>query len=110
MRRTEGADAKTFVAVFEGHAPGKALVRSVKRLDVAGGNDVAAIVIETTQGRDYVVSQRAAGNAVSLQTPDGVLLAGGALTIISVQNGKVLRAFTADGSPVNFNGSSVSPS
>src|SRR5690606_31742970 len=90
-----------FVSVFEGHVPDTAIVRSVQRLEVAS-DDVVALAIETSLGRDYIVSQRAAGNTVSVTTPDGVLQASGALTVISIQNGKVADTFSEDDAPIRF--------
>jgi hypothetical protein len=49
VRRTTGEGRKRFVTVFEGHAPGDALVQSVTL------RDDGAVIVETTDGRDVII-------------------------------------------------------
>jgi hypothetical protein len=100
VRRTNGDALHTFVSLFEGHAPSEPLVRGVRRLEVADA-DVVALEIETRLGRDYIVSQRAP-RAVSVTTPMGVLPVQGALTIVSIENGKIARTWSESDAPVKF--------
>jgi hypothetical protein len=100
VRRATGDDAKTFVSLFEGHAPGEPLVKSVRRLEVPDA-DVVALDVETKTGHDYIVSQRAP-KAISIATPLGVLPVRDALTIVSIENGKVVRTWSEDDTPVQF--------
>lgn len=105
VRRTTGDDAKVFTALFEGYSPGQALVRSLRRLSLgkngAGESGAVAVMIETALGRDYIVVQRAP-REITLDTPDGVLRASGALTIVSLQNGHVTSTFSENNTPVRF--------
>ena len=100
VRRTTGDAAHTFVSLFEGHAPGESFVKNVRRLEVADA-DVVALEIETKLGRDIIVSQRAP-KAISIDTPLGVLPVQGALTIVSIENGKVVRTWSEGDVAVEF--------
>ncbi len=100
VRRTTGGAAHTFVSLFEGHAPGEPLVKSVRRLEVPNA-DIIALEIETKTGRDYIVSQRTP-QKIAIQTPMGVLPVQGALTIVSIENGKVARTWSEGDAAVEF--------
>lgn len=99
VRRTTGAAPQTFVSLYEGHTPGAALVRGVTRLSAP--EDVVALDVATAMGHDYIVSQRAP-KAISIVTPTGVISTRGALTIVSVENGKVARTWSENDAPVQF--------
>lgn len=88
VRRTNSTGTSTFVSLFEGHVPGKSVVKTVQRLDVASSQfPVVALQIETPQSRDYVVVSQSA-QPLQIKTPDGILKTGGTLAVVSVQNGK----------------------
>lgn len=103
VRRTQGPEAKVFTAVFEGHAPGKALVKSVRRLEVAGAEGVAGLVVETTDGTDVILSAPE-GAAVKAKAPDGALETSAPLTVVGLQNKKLVWAFTSNGAAASWNG------
>ena len=99
VRRTTGAARQTFVSLYEGHAPGAALVRGITRLPTQ--NDVVALDVATVRGHDTIISQRAPA-AVTVATPTGTISTRGALTIVSIENGKVVRAWSESDAPVKF--------
>jgi hypothetical protein len=106
VRRTQGDDAKTFTAVFEGHVPGKALVKSVRTLEIPGAESTSALIVETTDGTDVIVSA-ADGTAAKINGPIGVLETSAPLTVVSLQNKKPLWSFTSNGSAASWNGAAL---
>lgn len=89
VRRTENTGASAFVSLFEGHAPGNALVQNVKRLAVPEAIEGAvALQVDTAHSRDYVVLS-ATPQSMEIDTPDGALKFNGTFAAVSVQNGKI---------------------
>ncbi len=107
VRRTTGNAPQEFVSVFEGHAPGAAIVRSVRRLPVPAGSGATLLRIETATGYDYVLSQPTAGKKQVVSTPNGTLETTSAVAVVSVQNGAVTRGFTSDKEALRFNNRAV---
>lgn len=107
VRRTTGNAPQEFVSVFEGHAPGAAIVRSVRRLPVPAGSGATLLRIETATGYDYVLAQPTAGKKQVVSTPNGALETTSAVAVVSVQNGAVVRGFTADKAQLRFNNRAV---
>ncbi|MDF2440286.1 MAG: hypothetical protein JWN98_1270, partial [Abditibacteriota bacterium] len=106
VRRTRGDGPKYFVSLYEGFE-GNALVRSAKRLDVPGAPaDAIVIGVETTLGREYIVSQREA-TPLRLALPDGTLQTLSRLSVVSVQDGRV--AWIESEGPVKAQWSAAKP-
>lgn len=88
VRRTQGAGPKYFVSLYEGFE-GNAFVRGVQRMIIADApTDAVVVVVETTLGRDYIVSQREAA-LLRVPTIDGTLQTSSRLTVVSLQNGRL---------------------
>jgi hypothetical protein len=102
VRRTQGDGAKIFTAVFEGHMPGKPLVKSVRSIEVPGAEGVVALAVETTDGTDVIVSTPG-GAATKINTLSGVLETNAPLAVVNVQNKKALWSFTSDKSLASWN-------
>lgn len=103
VRRTAGGEAKTFTAVFEGHASGKALVKSVQKLEGPGADGTVGLVVETTDGTDLILC--APGGALTkINALNSPLETSAPLTVVSLQNKKPLWSFTSDGSSASWNG------
>ncbi len=103
VRRTQGDDAKTFTAVFEGHAPGKALVKSVRPLEGPVANGTTALVVETTDGTDIIVCSTN-GNDEKINAQGATLETAAPLSVVSLQNKKPIWAFTSNGSASSWDG------
>lgn len=104
-RHPNGAAPTVYVTTFEGHAPGQNLVRSVKQLPVPPEQqaNTVAVVVETAQGRDYLISCLEA-KALELITPDGTLKVDGRFAAVSVRNGKLAAASLAEGKLLQLDG------
>ena len=98
-----------FVTLFEAFAPGKAVVKTVKPLDVsaAEADNTVAFAVETDGGADYVVSCLQA-RPVRLETPAGPLEMNGRFAVVSIQGGKAEgRAGEPPKAAALFTGSSL---
>ncbi len=83
VRRCEGGGLRTFISVFEGREGGAPLVRSVKLLEPS-----AVLLIETSLGRDYVMSRLETGTLeVSVATGKNRTTAH--FAVVAVQDNKV---------------------
>ncbi len=87
VRRTRGADAKTFVSAFEAYAGDTPFVRNVGALDAAG-----VVAIETTAGTDYVMTRLDAGE-LTVPGVAGASPLRGRFAVASVQQGKLAWTF-----------------
>lgn len=87
VRRTHGADQKTFVSVLEEYPDGQPFIKKIIPLAAENEGSVA-LQIDTQDGRDYVVANREARETV-LSTPDGQLVTNALLAVLSVREGKV---------------------
>jgi hypothetical protein len=106
LRRTQGDGAKIFTAVFEGHVPNKALVKSVRNVEVPGADGGAALIVETTDGTDVIVCTPG-GAATKVSALNTTLEASAPLAVVSLQNKKPMWSFTSDKSAVNWNGAAL---
>jgi hypothetical protein len=106
VRRTQGDSAKIFAAIFEGHAPNKALVKTVRNLDVPGTDGVAALIVETTDATDLIVCTPG-GVAAKVSALGSTLETSAALTVLSLQNKKPMWSFTSDQSATSWNGTAL---
>ena len=90
VRRCEGDGMKTFISVFEGHEGGEPFVRGVKWLDQSG-----VLVVETTLGRDYIMSMLDAGT-LTVQMPPGEQRLTGHFAVASVQDNRLTWSFVEE--------------
>jgi hypothetical protein len=93
-----GNQCTVFVTIFEGFAPGKALVKAVKSLDVppAETDNMVAFVVDTDSGADYLVSCLQA-RPVRLETPAGPLEMTGRFALVSVRDGRLAASALVEG-------------
>ncbi len=88
VRRCEGTGLKTFISVFDAHAAGTPLVRSVNLLDPAG-----VVVVETIMGRDYVMCHAEQGT-LEVPLPTGMHRTEAHFAVVSVQGDKIAWTVT----------------
>ncbi|MCC6444067.1 MAG: heparinase II/III family protein [Armatimonadetes bacterium] len=93
-RRPAGSEPNAFITVFEGFAPGKAAVRSVRRLRVpsAPADFAVALAVETEGGTDYIVSCPEA-RPFRLQTFHGLLEMNGRLAVVRIKDGQAVGLY-----------------
>jgi hypothetical protein len=82
VRRCQGAEERNFISLFEGHARGKAFVKTATLL----GQNVLAI--DTDLGRDYIFDSPGAAD-----TMDGRFESTSPFAVISVGDGRVRWTF-----------------
>lgn len=101
IRRTTGDARQTFVTLFEGHAPGKPLVQSLRRLDAGGATAVETI---TRHGVDYIVSQDEI-KPLTVTTSTGQLQTSSLLTVVSLRDGQPVWHYAVGDNPqLSWNG------
>jgi len=83
VRRREGPGLKTFISVFEAHPTGTPLVRGVNLLDPSG-----VVLVETSLGRDYIMSRLESGTLEVPPAEGGKRLVA-RFAVAAVQEGKV---------------------
>jgi hypothetical protein len=107
-RASAGPSPTLFATVFEGFAPGQAMVKGMRSLPVPGaeaGNTVA-LAVETDQGTDYLVSCLQA-RPLQVDTPEGPLEVNGRFAVLSVQEGQVAFASLVEGTFLRWQGKNV---
>lgn len=107
-RRVAGPQANVFVTVFEGFAPGQAVVKGIRRLAVPEPekDDTVALAVETDKGTDVVVSCMGA-RPLKLDTPVGPVEMNGRFAALSIQDGKPAASALVAGSLLRWNGATL---
>jgi len=93
VRRCEGDGAQTFISVFEGYEDGEPLVRGVTLVDPSG-----TLCIETTVGKDYVMSMLDAGT-LEVPTSAGQPRIAAHFAVMSVRDQKLAWMFAQETVP-----------
>lgn len=109
VRRHPNEKAPTvFATIFEGHAPGEQLVRSLRALPVPEEQSAktVALRVETINGPDYFISCLEP-QPLSLATPEGTLRFTGRFAAVSIRGGKIAAATIAEGSHLELNGQTI---
>jgi hypothetical protein len=104
-RHAAGPQPTVYVGAFEGHAPGEATVKAVRRLAVpaAEAGNAVAVAVATAEGTDYFVSCLEA-RPLTLDVPGGPLEMNGRCGFVSVQNGQVVGAALVEGTVLRLAG------
>ncbi len=109
IRRRPASDRPTvFVSLFEGFAPGKAIVKALKPIDVpsAESDNTVAFAVETDAGADYLVSCLEP-RPVKLETSAGPLEMTGRFAVVSVRDGKLAAAALIEGTRLCWLGQDI---
>jgi hypothetical protein len=104
-RAAAGPSPTVFVTVFEGFAPGQAVVKGIRSLPVpaAEADNAVALAVETDRGTDYLLSCLQA-RPLQIDTPEGPLETDGRFVALSVQEGQVVLAAQVEGTFLRWQG------
>lgn len=97
-RAPAGEQATVFATVFEGHAPGEGLVRSVRLVPVpeAQAVNAAVVAVETEEGTDYLISCLEP-RPLTVSLPEGPVDFAGRFAMVSARDGRLTEAAVVQG-------------
>jgi len=109
-RRVGEGRGDAFVTVFEGNAPNRRLVKTVRLLPIKGAPslDAVAVEVETTDGKDLIVSRIGVNpNRVTASFEGGGVTTDGRIAAILAEGGKPSWATLVEGTRLEAAGISL---
>ena len=99
-----------YLSAFEGSAAGAELVKSLRALPVPEPEtaNAVAVVVETTAGRDYLVSCLRS-TPLRIDTPDGWLEVDGLFAAVCTRDGTMVASRLVEGTVLQLNGRTALP-